>query len=96
MEQEQPFSAPSLADKADLIQKHVVAQVSVVAAQVKWFDGAGVEKGLVPAPLKRVKRYFAAPVPRLKSHRRQEWATPAPVKAFTCTKSPIFGRVSTL
>ena len=48
-----------------------------------------MEKEVGPASLERVERCFAAPVPREKSHRRQEEATPAPVKAITCARSAI-------
>ena len=60
-------------------------------AQVYRVFGASVEKVCRPAPPQRVEHYFAAPVPRWKSHRRQEKPPPAPVKVIICAKPRMTG-----
>ena len=52
--------------------------LSDVLAQVEGILGAGVEKGLIPAPLERIEARFTAQVPHTKSHLRQKDKGPAP------------------
>ena len=53
-------------------------------AQVWPCGGAGVEKGVRPAPLESVSARFAAQVPNQKSHLRQRSGRPAPKAIDTC------------
>ena len=55
-------------------------------AQVSVFSGAGVQKGVGPAPLEGVECRFPAQVPTQKAHLRQERKGPAPCTPDTCSK----------
>jgi hypothetical protein len=51
---------------------------AVLVEQVWVVVGAGVEKGVGPAPLERVDALFAVQVPRQKPHLHHDVARPAP------------------
>ena len=59
--------------------------MGLLAQVPRWF-GAGVEKGVGPAPQERVEARFTAQVPTPKPHLRQQVATPAPNSADTHAK----------
>ena len=62
--------------------------LSDVLAQVEGILGAGVEKGLIPAPLERIEARFTAQVPHTKSHLRQKDKGPAPRNATKRLRLP--------
>ena len=58
----------------------------VLLAQVPSISGAGVEKGVSPAPTERMRAHFVAQVPCRKSHLRQKSSLPAPQTATICAR----------
>jgi hypothetical protein len=63
-------------------------------AQMVGSAGAGVEKGLGPAPLERADARFAEQVPWQKPHLRQKMTPPAPkdslIFVYLHSTSPIY------
>jgi hypothetical protein len=58
----------------------------LLLVQVPGISGAGVEKGVQPAPTERTRGHIAAQVPCRKPHLRQKSSLPAPQTATTCAR----------